>query len=250
MNKVRIIPTILHRNFSIVKGKKFESWRIVGNLYQIIKIYALREVDEIIFLDLDAHKTDSININLIKNFADECFMPITIGGGVKTLFDIESLLRAGADKVSINTEAYLNKKFILDAVKRFGSQCITVSIDYKNSNKDKFVYINSGKTNTNKILMEWIKEINDLNVGEIICTSIDHEGIMKGFDIKTLKKINQISLSPVIASGGCGHPSDAVNLLKSANVSGLSISSLFHFSEFTPLDVKKFLKKNNFNVRK
>lgn len=250
MKKVRIIPTILHRNFSIVKGKKFKSWRIVGNLYQIIKIYTLREVDEIIFLDLDAYKTDSININLIKNFADECFMPITIGGGVKTLFDIETLLRAGADKVSINTEAYLNKKFILDAVKRFGSQCITVSIDYKIFNKEKFVYINSGKTNTNKLLMEWIKEINDLNVGEIICTSIDHEGIMKGFDTKTLKKINQISRSPVIASGGCGHPSDAVNLLKSTNISGLSISSLFHFSEFTPLDVKKFLKKNNFNVRK
>ncbi len=251
MNKIRIIPTILHRNFSIVKGKNFASWRIVGNLHQVVKIYALREVDEIIFLDLDAHKTNNINLNLIKNFATECFMPVTVGGGVKNLFDIENILNAGADKVCINSEVFLNKNFIKKAVKRFGSQCISVSIDYmKHSDKKKYIYINSGKTFTKKKLFQWIDEINELNVGEIICTSINHEGMMNGFDIDTIKKINELSKSPVIASGGCGTPKDALKLLKKTIVSGLSISSMFHFSEYTPLDVKELLLKEKFKIRK
>ena len=126
MNKIRIIPTILYRNFSIVKGRNFASWRIVGNLHQVTKIYSLREVDEIIFLDLDAHRTNNINFTLIKNFADECFMPVTVGGGVKTLFDIEKLLNSGADKVCINSQAFLDQNFIKEAVKKFGSQCISI----------------------------------------------------------------------------------------------------------------------------
>ncbi len=251
MNKIRIIPTILFRNFSIVKGKNFASWRIVGNLHQVVKIYALREVDEIIFLDLDAHRSNNINYNLIQSFANECFMPVTVGGGVRNLFDIEKLLNIGADKICINSQAFLNKNFIKEAVKKFGSQCISISIDYKSQlNKEKLIYINSGKTKTSKLLLDWLKEINDLEVGEIICTSIDHEGTMQGFDIETIKKINLKSKSPVIASGGCGNPSDASKLIKSTKVSGLSISSMFHFSQYTPMDVKEHLTKKNFNVRK
>ena len=176
MNKIRIIPSILFRNFSIVKGKNFASWRIVGNLHQVVKIYALREVDEIIFLDLDAHRSNNINYNLIQSFANECFMPVTVGGGVRNLFDIEKLLNIGADKICINSQAFLNKNFIKEAVKKFGSQCISISIDYKSQlNKEKLIYINSGKTKTSKLLLDWLKEINDLEVGEIICTSIDHQ---------------------------------------------------------------------------
>ena len=251
MNKIRIIPTILYRNFSIVKGRNFASWRIVGNLHQVIKIYSLREVDEIIFLDLDAHKTNNINFNLIKNFADECFMPVTVGGGVKTLFDIEKLLNSGADKVCINTQAFLDKNFIKDAVKKFGSQCISISVDYrKHKNKQKYIYINSGEKFTNKRLFDWIKEINELNVGEIIFTSIDHEGMMNGFDIDTIKSVNKLTKSPLIASGGCGNPKHASSLLKKSIVSGLSISSMFHFSQFTPLDVKEHLRRQKFKIRK
>ena len=251
MNKIRIIPTILYRNFSVVKGRNFASWRIVGNLHQVIKIYSLREVDEIIFLDLDAHKTNNINLNLIKNFADECFMPVTAGGGVKTLLDIEKLLNAGADKVCINSQAYLNKNFIKEAVKKFGSQCISISVDYKqHSDKQKYIYINSGKKFTKKKLFDWIKEINELNAGEIIFTSIDHEGMMGGFDELTIKSINKLTKSPIIASGGCGNPKDASSLLKKTIVSGLSISSMFHFSEYTPLDVKNHLIKKKFKIRK
>ena len=249
MNKIRIIPSILYRNFSIVKGKNFASWRIVGNLQQIIKIYSLREVDEIIFLDLDAHKSNNINYNLIQNFANECFMPVTIGGGIKSLYDIEKLLKAGADKICINTEAFLNKSLISEAVKQFGSHCISISIDYKTYKKKKFIHINSGKNPTKKLLFDWLKEINDLNVGEILCTSIDHEGMMNGFDVKTLKEINSKSSSPIIASGGCGKPSDVSKLLQKTKVSGISIASMFHFSEFTPLDVKNHLRKKKYKIR-
>ena len=151
MNKIRIIPSILYRNFSIVKGKEFASWRVVGNLQQVVQIYALREVDEIIFLDLDAHKTNIINFNLIKSFADNCFMPLTVGGGIKNIDDIEKLLKNGADKVCVNSEAFLNKKLIKDAVKKFGSQCISISIDYKNIRKNhKNVFINSEKPTLKK----------------------------------------------------------------------------------------------------
>ncbi len=250
MNKIRIIPSILYRNFSIVKGKEFASWRVVGNLQQVVQIYALREVDEIIFLDLDAHKTNIINFNLIKSFADNCFMPLTVGGGIKNIDDIEKLLKNGADKVCVNSEAFLNKKLINDAVKKFGSQCISISIDYKNIRKNlKNVFINSGKTDTKKKLFDWVEEVNEMNVGEVICTSIDHEGKMDGFDINTLLRLNKKLNSPIIAAGGCGAPSDAVKLLKKTQVSGLSIASMFHFTEFTPLDVKKALKKNKFNIR-
>ena len=251
MSKIRIIPTILFRNFSIVKGKNFASWRIVGNLHQVVKIYALREVDEIIFLDLDAHRSNNINYNLIQSFANECFMPVTVGGGVRNLFDIEKLLNIGADKVCINSQAFLNKNFIKEAVKKFGSQCISISVDYKmHNNKQKYVYINSGKKFTHKKLFDWIKDINELNVGEIIFTSIDHEGMMSGFDIDTIKSINKLTKSPIIASGGCGNPKHASSLLKKSVVSGLSISSMFHFSEYTPLDVKEHLASQKFNIRK
>ena len=152
-------------------------------------------------MDLDAHRTNNINFTLIKSFADECFMPVTVGGGVKTLFDIEKLLNSGADKVCINSQAFLDQNFIKEAVKKFGSQCISISVDYKiNNNKQKYVYINSGKKITHKKLFDWIKDINELNV-EITFTSIDHEGMMSGFDIDTIKSINKLTKSPIIASG-------------------------------------------------
>ena len=249
MNKIRIIPTILFKKFSTVKGRNFASWRIAGNLNQVIKIYSLREVDEIVFFDVDAHSSNELQYNLVENISEYCFMPLTVGGGIKNLFHIEKLLNAGADKVCINTECFFNKQLIIDAVKKFGSQCISISIDYKLINHEKFVHVKSGNYNTNKKLIDYFSEINELNVGEIICTSIDHEGMMQGFDIETIKLLNNISRSPIIASGGCGKPSDVINLLKKADISAISIASMFHFTEHTPLDVKKELKRNGFNVR-
>ena len=131
MQKIRIIPTILFNEENIVKGKNFKSWRKVGSLYQAIKIYNLREVDELIFLDINSTEKNFIEYKLIDDFADECFMPVTVGGGVKSLENIEMLLKSGADKVCINTAAYNDRNFIQKAIKTYGSQCIVISVDYK-----------------------------------------------------------------------------------------------------------------------
>ena len=138
MNKIRIIPTILFNDSNIIKGKRFSSWRIIGNLKQSIRIFSLREVDELIILDISASRSSKeINLKLIDEIADDCFMPLTVGGGIKSLKDIENVLNLGADKVSINTQAFLNRNFLSDAINKYGSQCIVVSVDYKKKKQRK-----------------------------------------------------------------------------------------------------------------
>lgn len=249
MHKVRIIPTLLYKD-NLVKGKMFKSWRVVGNLYQMIKLYNLREVDELIFFDIDANKKNKIQFELIDEFADDCFVPLTIGGGVKSLLDIEELLKVGADKVCINSSAVNDLDFVKKAVEKYGSQCIVISIDYR-INKDKMteVFTSSGNKETNLSLEKHIKNLNEVGPGEIILTSIDHDGMMNGYDIEKIKKISNTCLMPVIASGGAGCLNDFYQLIKETNIKALSAASIFHFTEITPLDVKKFLKKKNINVR-
>ena len=249
MHKVRIIPTLLFKN-NLVKGKNFKSWRVVGNLHQMIKLYNLREVDEIIFCDIDAYKNGSIQLSLIDEFADECFVPLTIAGGINSLQDIEELLKVGADKVCINSHAIKNLNFIEQAVNKYGSQCIVISIDYKiNKNKEKEIYINSGNTPTGILLENFIEKINRIQPGEILITSIDHDGLMKGYDTNTIKKISNLSEVPIIASGGAGKLEDFYDLLKNTNIKALSAASIFHFTEITPLDVKKYLHQLGIKVR-
>ena len=249
MHKIRIAPTLLYKN-NLVKGKNFESWRVVGNLYQMIKLYNLREVDELIFFDIDANKNNAIQFSLIDEFADECFVPLTIGGGIKSLNDIDNLLRVGADKVCINTSAIKNINFVEEAVHKYGSQCIVVSIDYKiNKENKKEIFINSGKTPTGIILEDFIEKINKVDPGEILLTSIDHDGIMNGYDIETIKNISKISNIPIIASGGAGKPSDFHDLIIKTDIKAVSAASIFHFTEITPLDVKRYLFKKDIKVR-
>lgn len=249
MHKVRIIPTLLYKN-NLVKGKNFLSWRVVGNLYQMVKLYNLREVDELIFLDVDATDSGSIQFQLIDEFADECFVPLTIGGGIKTMEDIEKLLKVGADKVCINSAAVNNISFLKEAIRQYGSQCIVVSIDYKKKdNNQKKVIINSGKVETNLLLDDHLKRINDINPGEILINSIDHDGVMKGYDIPTLKNIIKQSEIPIIAAGGAGSLEDFEKTINETDVKAISAASIFHFTQITPLDVKKYLKSKNISVR-
>ena len=249
MQKTRIIPTILFNNENIVKGKNFNSWRKVGSLYQAIKVYNLREVDELIFLDINSSKKEIIEYNLIDDFADECFMPLTIGGGIRSIENIELLLRSGADKVCINTAAFNDRNFIKKAIKIFGSQCIIISIDYKKINNDLIVFTNSGKTNTSAKLFNYLNEIIQLEPGEIMLTSIDHDGMMNGYDIDTLKQVNEKYSIPIIASGGAGTCNDFFEMINKTGINAAAAASIYHFTEFTPLDVKKFLKEKNINVR-
>ena len=248
MNKIRIIPIILFNDSNIIKGKRFSSWRIIGNLKQSIRIFSLREVDELIILDISASKSSKeINLKLIDEIADDCFMPLTVGGGIKSLKDIENVLNLGADKVSINTQAFLNRNFLSDAINKYGSQCIVVSVDYKKkSNGKKEVFIESGTKSTGVELENYLKEINRLKPGEIMLTSIDHDGMMGGYDLETLSNANKFLDVPLIASGGCGIYKDMYNLVKKTKIKTIAASSIFNFTESTPLEAKFFLKKKRF----
>ena len=251
MNKIRIIPTILFNDSNIIKGKRFSSWRIIGNLKQSIRIFSLREVDELIILDISASRSSKeINLKLIDEIADDCFMPLTVGGGIKSLKDIENVLNLGADRVSINTQAFLNRNFLSDAINKYGSQCIVVSVDYKKKNNGKKeVFIESGTKSTGVELENYLKEINRLKPGEIMLTSIDHDGMMGGYDLETLSNANKFLDVPLIASGGCGVYKDMYNLVKKTKIKTIAASSIFNFTESTPLEAKFFLKKKGLKVR-
>lgn len=217
---------------------------------QAVKVYNMREVDELAFFDItatiDGREPD---FNLVDEFADECFMPLTVGGGVRDVDDIRNLLRCGADKVSINSAAVTNPDIVRSGADKFGSQCIVVSIDAKKSGQDKYeVFTHSGTKPAGLSPSEMAEEMERLGAGEIIITSIDKDGTMSGYDVELIKGVVDVVSIPVIASGGAGnfqHIKEAFCL----GVSAAAAASIFHFTEMTPLEVKRFLKNNGINVR-
>tara|TARA_A100001011_G_C14258747_1_gene821344 strand:- start:264 stop:1019 length:756 start_codon:yes stop_codon:yes gene_type:complete len=250
MLKLRVIPTLLYDGLTLVKGKNFESWRTVSALIQQVQIYALRGVDEMILLDISStNKKTRINFNLIKDITENIFMPFTVGGGIKNIHDIQNLLKSGADKVSINTAAFHDKKFIKEAVKIFGSQCIVISVDYKKINGSELVFTNSGKHNTNKNLYEYLEEINELNVGEVLLTSIDRDGTMLGYNIDAIEKATKILQVPIIASGGAKDYKDMLKLINKTKITAIAAASIYHFKNQTPKLAKSFLKENGIKIR-
>ena len=250
MLKLRVIPTLLYDGLTLVKGKNFESWRTVSALIQQVQIYALRGVDEMILLDISStNKKTRINFNLIKDITENIFMPFTVGGGIKNIHDIQNLLKSGADKVSINTAAFHDKKFIKEAVKIFGSQCIVISVDYKKINGSELVFTNSGKHNTNKNLYEYLEEINELNVGEVLLTSIDRDGTMLGYNIDVIEKATKILQVPIIASGGAKDYKDMLKLINKTKITAIAAASIYHFKNQTPKLAKSFLKENGIIIR-
>ena len=250
MLKTRIIPTLLFSDLKLVKGKKFNSWRTVGEVIQAARLYNIRKVDELILLDISATNNKyKIDLDLVNEVANECFMPLTFGGGINTLEDISNLFRAGADKVSINTAALKDLSFVKEACNLFGGQSIVISIDYKLINNEIVIFSNSGKVSSNINIFEYLKNLEQLGIGDILVTSIDRDGTMKGYDLKTIKKITEKTKVPVIASGGAGEFENILALLKSTDLSGISASSIYHFTGVTPIDLKKYLFKNNIPVR-
>ena len=250
MLKKRIIPTLLWKDFGLVKGKKFDSWRRVGTVLPSIKIYNSRDVDELFLLDINAtNKKKEPDEYSIKSFASECSVPFCVGGGISKISQIEYLLSAGADKISINSEAYNNPNFIKEAVKNFGSQCIVISIDYKTIDKKNFCFSNSGKLLIEKNPTEWAKEMEQTGCGEILLTSIDRDGTFEGYDLDVINKLNESISIPLIASGGAGKLEDFLNLFKNLNISGAAAASIFHFTETTPKMIKDKLAENDVPVR-
>ena len=250
MLKVRIIPTLLFKDFGLVKGVKFDSWRRVGSVMQAVKVYNLREVDELIFLDIAATNDNRRpDFQTVDEIADECFMPLTVGGGIKTTEDIRCLLKVGADKIAINTFAVESPEFIQEAAQRFGSQCIVVSIDVKKINNAYRVCTHSGTITTDINPIWFSKEAERMGAGEILLTSVDRDGTYEGYDIELIKAVTEEVAIPVIASGGAGNYEHMLSVFSNASASAVAAASIFHYTQQTPLEAKKFLKERGIAVR-
>ncbi len=255
----RIIPCLDVKEGRVVKGVNFLGLRDAGDPVEIAIEYDKQEADELVFLDITAsYEKRNIMIEVVKKTAENIFMPFTVGGGVRTLDDIRNLLNAGADKVSINTAAVKNPKFVEEAAKRFGSQCIVVAVDAKRTDKPNFIkfknlsweiYINGGRTPTGIDALKWAKIMEDYGAGEILLTSMDRDGTKKGYDLELTEYYSNTLKIPVIASGGVGNLRHILDAFKIANASAALAASIFHYREYTIKETKEFLKKNGVIVR-
>lgn len=250
MLKHRIIPTLLYKDFGLVKGEKFNSWRRIGTAEQVVKIFEIRKVDELVFVDITATQQGRTpDYVLIEKLSRECFMPIAIGGGVNSLECIEKILKFGADKVVINTHAVRNPEIIREASEVFGSQSIIASIDYSYVNGSPFVKCKSGRELTSLDPVETAVRLQDFGAGEILLCNIDRDGTYCGYDLELLKKTSQLLDIPIIASGGCGNYEDMAQALNYAKVDAVSASSIFQFTEKTPMEAKLYLHERDVPVR-
>ena len=251
MLKVRVIPTLLWKGPGLVKGVGFDSWRRVGTMMPAIKVYNTRQVDELIVLDITATFEGRVpDYESINEFSAECFVPLTIGGGVRNLEDIKNLLRAGADKISINSTAYDNPRLIREAADKYGSQCIVVSIDARKSAGGGYeCFSHCGSRPTGKPPDSWAREVEQLGAGEILLTSIERDGTMRGYDLELIDRVTRNAGIPVIASGGAGGYQDMYEAISVANCSAVAAASIFHFTQQTPMEAKRFLSSMGIPVR-
>lgn len=249
MLKHRVIPCVLLKDWQLVKSIHFDSFRTIGHPTSTARIYNSRNVDELIVLDIDASlENEEINTEIITDIANECFMPLTIGGGIKTIEDIYTVLSAGADKISINTKALEDKEFIQKASNIFGSQCIICSIDVKRVGGSYKVFSKTkGLLDLDPVLLA--KEYEKFGAGEILLTSVDKEGSTKGYDLELIKKFKDKLEIPIILNGGMGKPEDAVKAINNG-ADAIAAAYIFHFSRYTPNDIKEELSRVNISVRK
>ncbi len=252
MHTKRIIPCLDVKNGEVVKGVNFVSLKKVGDPVELAKFYNDQGADELVFLDITAsYEERDIMRKVVSDTAKEVFIPFTVGGGIRTLEDIKEILRAGADKVSLNSAAVKNKNLISEGAKLFGSQCIVVAVDGKKrkDNTGWNVYINGGRVDTGIDLIDWVKEVTELGCGEILLTSMDADGTKKGFDLEMIREVRKNTNVPIIASGGCGSLEHFEEVLKDDLSDAALAASLFHYGELKIKDVKEYLNKKNIPVR-
>jgi len=247
----RIIPCLDVKNGRVVKGINFVGLKDVGDPVECAKAYNEQGADEIVFLDITAtHEDRGTIIDVVRNTAKEVFVPLTVGGGIRSIEDFRALLRAGADKISINSSAVNNPNLISEAADIFGSQCVVVAIDAKRFDDGTFhVLINGGRIDTKLDAIEWAKRVEKLGCGEILLTSMDADGTKNGFDIELLNAITAVVSIPVIASGGCGKLEHFSEVFEQSNADAALAASLFHYKELTVRQVKEHLKEHNIPVR-
>jgi len=251
MLKVRVIPTLLWKDYGLVKGAGFDSWRRVGPVLPAIKVYNSREVDELVLVDITATvQNQEPDAETIADFSDDCFVPFTVGGGISTLPQIVALLHAGADKVSINSAAFSTPELIDQAANRFGAQCIVASIDARRVDSGWVCCSHSGSRATARTPVEWARELVSRGAGEILLTSVDRDGTMTGYDLALVEAVASAVDVPVIASGGAGSYEHMVAAVKDAGASAVAAASIFHFTEQTPAGAKQALEAAGIPVRR
>ena len=251
MLKKRIIPCLDVNKGRVVKGINFINLIDAGDPVEQAKIYNDNGADEICFLDITAsNENRNIILDIVKKTASKVFIPLTVGGGIRKIDDIENLLHAGADKVSINTAAVKDRDLVRESVKQFGSQCIIIAIDAKMVNKHKWeVFTHGGRKTTGIDVIEYVKKMENLGAGEILLTSMDRDGTKKGYDLNLTKKVAETVKIPVIASGGVGSLEDLYHGLKIGKASAVLAASIFHFGEYSISEVKRYLDSKGIPVR-
>ena len=248
MLKNRIIPILLWNGYTLVKGQNFNNNRRAGSPITTIKIYNSRDVDEIVFFDISEKNLKIIDTDFIQSVTDCVDVPITIGGGITNISQMDDLFLSGADKICLNSVNFENPNLINDAAKKFGSQAVTVSVDVKNINNEYICYYKNGTISSHKKVAHWVKECVEKGAGEIIINSIDHDGLMNGYDNNLIKIVSSNVKVPIIAAGGAGNYKHFYEaFLNGANA--FAAASLYHFTNSTPTEAKKYLLKKNIYVR-
>lgn len=251
MLKTRVIPTLLWKQFGLVKGVGFDSWRRVGPVLPAIKVYNQREVDELILVDITAYVSESNpDYESIDDFGKDCFVPLTFGGGIRHIDQIQTLLRAGVDKISLNTSLYEKPDLVTQIANRHGSQCVVASLDVRTDGSGWRCFSRAGTFDTGKEVVRWARELEDKGAGEILLTSIERDGTFQGYDLKLVEAVVSAVSIPVIASGGAGNYQHMVEVVRDAGASAVAAASIFHFTELTPAGAKQAMAEAGIPVRK
>lgn len=261
MLKTRLIPVLYIKNGLIVRSEDFTKHQILGNVINEASRYNAWNVDELIYVDIsreknydsnrDDHKIKAVSSieDIIHEISKVCFMPLTFGGGIRSLEDVDFRIRNGADKVTLNTAAFTNPELVSQVSKKYGAQCLTISVDYKIIDGKPIVHVSHGEENTNIDVFDWIKSCEKNGAGEIFLKSIDRDGKANGYDIDTISNVVDSTNLPVIACGGAADEYDFMDLARETNVSAIAAGNMFHFKEQSYTLAKKKLKDGGINVR-
>ena len=252
MLKHRLIPNIILNNGDIVQSVNFEHPNIIGNAVTAVDFFNSWAVDEIIILDVSRDNLQREKFHkIIHGLSKRCFIPLTVGGWITNTNEIQKILSEGADKISINTEAFRNPDFIKEATSIFGSQCIVVALDVKKDNQGKYeVFVDRGRENTGLDPVDWARKMQKLGAGEILLTSIDREGTKAGYDLELISRVSNAVTIPVIAFGGVGKWQDFVDGINIGKADAVSAANIFHFTEHSTFNAKDFMIRSGLNVRK
>ncbi|MBI5728763.1 MAG: imidazole glycerol phosphate synthase subunit HisF [Candidatus Magasanikbacteria bacterium] len=249
MLKVRVIPCLTIKELRLVKSVQFADHRNIGSYIAAVRVFNTRDVDEMIVLDLDGHETGP-KPWLLEEITKECFMPLTIGGGIKTLDHISSVLKIGADKISINSAALKDPFFINQAAATFGRQCIVVSIDACRSPAGGYeIFSRTAASPTARSVVVWAREVEARGAGEIMLTSVERDGMMNGYDTDLVRAVTEAVSIPVIASGGAGSVGDFVKVVETSNAAAVAAASVFQYTQVTPMNIKQHLIKSGIPAR-